>query len=173
MPAICCDTKERVLDSLKSRTKELAANLLSPVGKKAIVRDLQPTDVGLETENWSITLTNSGWVNYTTFTVPDWTYIAIGSIFYCASERSTFPITKVRFSTGACVIREFAIQYLGALNETHRVLQSDEQVIFSSGANLTIDVYSTSNTGTVTIGFDGFVGEPAGRSISEPTLVDC
>lgn len=171
MPAFDLNTQEKVLEGLKNRTLELAQAAAERIGKKGIVRDLQPTDIGLSNEYFEVDLsaaTAPGWVTYSTFTVPDNTYVGIGGIF----NNTPCPIvSKVRIKAGSSYIREWEMEPWYASGTPFRVLQADEQVIFSENTEVTIEVYLKA-PGVTNLGFYGYVGEPSGKTISKVSQVD-
>ena len=103
MVSLCCDSQERDLNFLRSKTLELAQGNADNIHKTAIVRDLQA---------------------------------------------------------------------MHSQCEPHRVLDQSEQIIFGPGTIVNVEVYLYTAEEDVKLGFDGYVGEPAGQNLSFSPLVD-
>ena len=172
MVSLCCDSQERDLNFLRSRTLELAQEQATMIHKVAIVRDLQPTDVGLTNDVWLKNLgagTPNAWNVFTTFTVPDNTYIGFGSFFDLTEDPV---VTKVRLGNASCLFRMFEIEPMHTQCEPHRVLSQDEQIIFGPNQMVNVEVYLSAANAETRFGIDGYVGEPAGNNVSASGLVD-
>ena len=172
MVSLCCDSQERDLNFLRSRISELAQEQATLIHKTAVVRDLQPTDVGYGNDVWLISFAAgnvNAWNLLTTFTVPDNTYIGFGSM----GDLSTTPIVaKVKMGNASCVFRMFEFEPVLTQCEPHRVLDQTEQIIFGPNQIVNVFVYLTAQDAACKFYFDGYVGEPAGNNISYSGLVD-
>lgn len=168
------ETKEKVVLYNKERVKELSSSQ-APAGKTAIVRPLQPTDYGFTNNVWKLDMSDPGtytpnaWNTYCTFTVPDHTYIGIYAIY----DLSAIPVgSGVRFIAGASTVRKYHTEGMHACGCPYMVLPTDEQVIFGPGTEVTVQVYLEALSDSVKIGFDGWVGEPIGKTINKTTNID-
>lgn len=172
MVSLCCDSQERDLNFLRSKTLELAQGNADNIHKTAIVRDLQATDVGYENDVFVKDLSGGtplAWNTLTSFTVPDNTYVSFGSVFDLSETPS---VMKVRLGNASCTYRMFDLQAMHSQCEPHRVLDQSEQIIFGPGTIVNVEVYLYTAEEDVKLGFDGYVGEPAGQNLSFSPLVD-
>jgi hypothetical protein len=172
MVSLCCDSQERDLNFLGSRVLELAQEQATIIHKGAIKRGGQPSDFNFANDVWLKNFgagTPNAWNVFTTFTVPDNTYIGIGGFF----DLSTAPsVAKVKLGNASCVFRMFEFEPVLVKCEPEMILDQTEQIIFGPNQMVTISVYLTAADANCKFGIHSVVGEPAGNNVSYSGLVD-
>jgi len=126
-----------------------------------VIRDLQPTDLGLSTDVWSFSYASATTdTNLINITVPDDTFISIFAI----ANRSDSPLTtRLTFYKGTIPVKKINVEDMYVEEVKKKVL--DEPLVWSESDVLRIVGYAEA-TGTDRLIFKGFVAEPKGKTVS-------
>lgn len=162
------DALEKTI-SMKEFYEANAARTLSLATKKLgtsnlIVRPLQPSDLGLSTNEFSFTtITTSGTVNIIDYTVPNGKYIYLFGLF----DGSPTPVVQgLQLASGAGNLLNLYFQDLYLTSEPIGFFNVG--IGFEPSNILKANVISSGSSATELFGLIGFVAEPAGLTMNLP-----
>jgi len=146
-------------------------------GKKLVIRDLTPQDLGLTNNEWTETSgsTDNAWddISVANKTIEDNRFVAIVGC-RVLSGHTTPPISALKFTVGGSEVARwevtkafntYTLTTSGAVQHENPVCYTEGPIIITQNMSLTISEYVIETATAYKLAFIGYVCEPEGKTL--------